>query len=475
MNQNEGILAAPRELDEAQALRDSASEQKPMRPAHQRAAMYRWMAFADPRLEQEYLDGELSSQRKSIIVNIALASLLIAAFSALDSVLLPERVLDSFRVTRYAIQLPLLVLAIVITARAARARPQIIVTIVMMSICQLCWPLLLAFGGEATLAYLSLALMQTMIGTYFMVGLPVRWSIPIVGTAASSFLLTGIIVALPTATIIMYAGGYMTIAVIGGFGAYRVEDASRRRFIAMRRSEMEYRERLVAEAELNRWLAKFADFLRHELKNTIAGVRSSFELVQRSSTSPQVIEYVTRGQRSVAFMQTLLAQVANATSLESALAAQSFERVDLSSLMRELLDDFGTDHTDWRVEERLADGIYITANPDSLVQLFDKLLHNAVAHGDRAWPLQVMLQADGSDAVISLANRGAPLPQPTESVFEPFISGKRERAPTAHLGLGLFVAKTIVTSHRGRIEAASLQDPPGAAFTLRLPLYPTSN
>lgn len=470
MNQNEGTAF----VDIARARAPvQPLEAQDARPATQTpSAVCRLLTFRDPALESEYLEREFQGQRKAIIINIVIAGLLLAAFAALDSVLLPAEVLGAFGTARFAVQLPLLALAVVVIARCEAARVQIHVTILMMTVCQLCWPVLLALGGPATLGYLSLALIQTTIGTYFMVGLPVRWSIPIVALVCSLFLGVAVVQGMPPAPTIMYGVGWMTIAIIGGFGAFRAENAMRRQFIATRRSEAEYRERLAAEAELNRWLTRFADVLRHELKNAIVGVDSSLQLVQLSAGAGPVSQYVARGQRSVAFMRKLLDQVANATTLEAALEAQTLEALDLSEMLDGLIADFERDHADWRVEAQLVRQLSVAADPDRLMQMFQKLFDNAVAHGDRAWPLRVTLGAQDGHAVISIANRGDALPEPVDSVFDAFTSSKRERSASMHLGLGLYVARTIITSHRGTISAQRLDNPSGAAFTLRLPLAP---
>jgi signal transduction histidine kinase len=61
-------------------------------------------------------------------------------------------------------------------------------------------------------------------------------------------------------------------------------------------------------------------------------------------------------------------------------------------------------------------------------------------------------------------------PRSLQEIFEPFRSlGKRE--PTSRsVGLGLYIARTIVAAHRGTIEVTSNED--GTTFTVRLPRGP---
>ena len=54
-------------------------------------------------------------------------------------------------------------------------------------------------------------------------------------------------------------------------------------------------------------------------------------------------------------------------------------------------------------------------------------------------------------------------------VFEPFRRGRSEYQRSQGLGLGLFIAKEIVTAHHGSIEVASSREQ-GTTFRIILPL-----
>jgi signal transduction histidine kinase len=169
-------------------------------------------------------------------------------------------------------------------------------------------------------------------------------------------------------------------------------------------------------------------------------------------------------------MQRLLAQVAAATTLEAALKAQDLEPINLSDLLAAHLADFGLDRRDWQVEDAISADLWVNGDADSLIQMLDKLLDNAVTHGDPQYPLHIALRIQDAHAVLTIANRGGALPADTQSIFAPFVGSKRDRAQTPHLGLGLYVVRTIISRHQGTIDAERLKEPAGASFTVRLPL-----
>ncbi len=71
-------------------------------------------------------------------------------------------------------------------------------------------------------------------------------------------------------------------------------------------------------------------------------------------------------------------------------------------------------------------------------------------------------------------NRGAPIPPgDLRSIFEPMVRHTKDGVdpnPTG-LGIGLYIAREIVTAHGGDIEATSTKKD-GTTFTVRLPRTP---
>ena len=109
-----------------------------------------------------------------------------------------------------------------------------------------------------------------------------------------------------------------------------------------------------------------------------------------------------------------------------------------------------------------------------LQQVFSNLLNNAVQHGARGLP--VIFEARGEpDAVsVRVKNYGSPIHDDAlQVIFNPLVqvpspaSGPGDRRSTS-LGLGLFIARTIVAGHGGTLEVESSEQG-GTVFTARLP------
>src|SRR5262249_19865466 len=149
-------------------------------------------------------------------------------------------------------------------------------------------------------------------------------------------------------------------------------------FVAQALSHIEYAERLAAEEDRRRWLEVIAAFLRHELKNAMTGINTSIELADRARAGSLTGKDFERARRSIQYMRRLLMQVADATSLESALAQQEFEKVDLSSLIVDRVEDFRHDASARTFTTEVDPDIHVLGNADSLTQMLDKLVNNAL-------------------------------------------------------------------------------------------------
>ena len=104
---------------------------------------------------------------------------------------------------------------------------------------------------------------------------------------------------------------------------------------------------------------------------------------------------------------------------------------------------------------------------DRLAQVLSNLIGNAIQHGDGT-PI-TMTAWDGGDSVkLAVHNAGDAIPADLlPSIFEP-LARRQEESTHGSIGLGLFIARTIVLAHGGDIQVSSSTDD-GTTFTVVLP------
>jgi PAS domain S-box-containing protein len=147
------------------------------------------------------------------------------------------------------------------------------------------------------------------------------------------------------------------------------------------------------------------------------------------------------------------------------------EPLDLNEATREVIALSATDLQRNRIvlQSRLADDLpLISGDRIQLQQVILNLLRNAADAmsevDDRPRDLLIETAADDGGVRVTLSDAGVGIPSQTmDSLFDPFFTTK-----SGGMGIGLFVCRSIVDRHHGRLWAES-NDGPGATFSFSIP------
>jgi signal transduction histidine kinase len=108
-----------------------------------------------------------------------------------------------------------------------------------------------------------------------------------------------------------------------------------------------------------------------------------------------------------------------------------------------------------------------------LRQVISNLLGNAMQHGAENTEVAIHAMGDGENVLLSVSNSGTPIPaELLPTIFEPLVrdvgqvAGKPRRPGS--IGLGLYIAREVVTVHGGTIDVKSTEQA-GTVFTVKLP------
>lgn len=466
MNSSYRERQAPSDPEPSAAILKWASTPGPSAPMPPQSPL---LGFRDPLIERAYLDAVYRRNRKYYAVSLLVMTLLIASFIWTDPWLLPPAARSTFKAARTYFLVPISLLSTINTIWITNSILWIRLSVLFVVCFGFAHAFLLFVNGIQVFEYLELGILQVILGTFLLVGLPIRWSLAVVIAFGFGFGICTLHVQTGSAPFANFGADFVVYSCIGGFAAYRYENASRREFIAQAFSRKEYSERVATDTDRRRWLEVIADFLRHELKNSMTAISTSIEMADRAAPQSDAGKYLDRGRRSVQYMDQLLTKVADATNLEAALSQQEFEPIELSKLVVDRVDDYRKDNQGRTFATDVEPDVHILGHGDSLVQMLDKLVNNALEHGDPAHPIQIQLRGEPISCIITVTDEGDALPADVSQIFEPFVSQKTPSSGVPNLGLGLFVARAIVKNHGGRIWAEGLMGPVGASFIIELP------
>ena len=118
-------------------------------------------------------------------------------------------------------------------------------------------------------------------------------------------------------------------------------------------------------------------------------------------------------------------------------------------------------------KEEDAVNLFVEADRARLIQVISNLLNNAIKFSKTGTVLVNLEKKVNSKEVIVCINDDGPGIDPTilTKLFEKFAT-KSDKG----IGLGLFISKTIIEAHNGRIWAENNPEGRGAAFSFSLPI-----
>nr|WP_240806992.1 AAA family ATPase [Polyangium spumosum] len=222
---------------------------------------------------------------------------------------------------------------------------------------------------------------------------------------------------------------------------------------------------------------EFLSVASHELRTPLTSLQLATQRLQRlagkETLAPEAVrELATVSARQVKRLDQLVDALLDVSRLQMGELSLRFEPVDLALVARDVLDGLAADLTraGCPVQTNIHGPVVGSWDRLRLEQVLTNLLTNAMKFG-AGKPIEVAVSEDDGQATLVVTDHGIGIePAAQERIFRRF-----ERAvPVEHyggLGLGLYIAHQIVSSHGGTIEVES-RPGDGATFTVRLPLAP---
>lgn len=237
---------------------------------------------------------------------------------------------------------------------------------------------------------------------------------------------------------------------------------------------------LVREMRLNQRQRAFLDAVTHEMKTPLASFRLYLDTLERHDPdAEQRQEFLGRMRGDLNRLDATIEQVLAAARAEELRRVVLKGCVDLLSVIRpcihEVLERHGLPPEAVRLEA--ARESHVRGDPGELSLVFVNLLENAVKYSDAPIDVRVEVSETREGRVqVAIADRGIGIPQrELRKIFQRFYRvGRDVQRQVAGLGLGLFVVRSLVRRHGGRVVARSEGAGRGSRFVVTLRSVPGS-
>ncbi len=229
-------------------------------------------------------------------------------------------------------------------------------------------------------------------------------------------------------------------------------------------------------SEADRRKDEFLATLAHELRNPLAPIRNGLQLMKMAGV-PAVDVEQTRSmmERQLTHMVGLIDDLLDVSRITLGKLMLRKEHVPLTAVVssaveaiRPLVEQLGQKLTVTLPQQPLV----VDADLPRLSQVFLNLLSNAAKYSDPGGHIQMNVQRQGSDVVVSVKDTGIGIAaDQLPRIFQMFtqVDQSSEKA-RGGLGIGLTVVKRLVEMHGGRVEAKSEGPGKGSEFVVRLPI-----
>ena len=213
----------------------------------------------------------------------------------------------------------------------------------------------------------------------------------------------------------------------------------------------------------------FISVVSHDLKNPLAGIKGYAQLMRRRGTYDE--QAVDRIAAQVSLLERLISDLTDVARLESRRLELHPRRLDLTGLVRDSVDQLQRQTTDHRLlisaPSQAVEGRW---DPDRLGQVLQNLLANAVKYSPDGGDIAVQVESLGDRAQVSIRDEGLGIPtEALPHLFDQFFRAHGDDSAPG-LGLGLYIARSLIEAHGGQLWVESQGPGHGSTFRFTLPL-----
>jgi signal transduction histidine kinase len=219
----------------------------------------------------------------------------------------------------------------------------------------------------------------------------------------------------------------------------------------------------------DRMQKEFINIAAHELRNPIQPLVLSSESLKGSMPDEERVSIVIRNAKK---LQMLANEILDVTKIESKTLKLNKENLDLREIILYGIKDLQNYQTitEGKVDlvyEPSKEDIFVDADRDRIGQVISNLLNNAIKFTEEG-KISIITRkpADSQEVVVSVKDTGCGIDY---EILPRLFSKFATKSETGGTGLGLYICKSIVEAHGGKIWAENNKSEKGATFCFTLP------
>ena len=229
------------------------------------------------------------------------------------------------------------------------------------------------------------------------------------------------------------------------------------------------REEYSSEHKQKKYMSDMMSDISHQFKTPLTAISLMTELLMEPEiTTEQRLEYTAKIDSQINKMTWLIRNLLTLSQLESGVLEMKSEPINLKALIDEITDslDVMAEVADVTLEAGVPDEITIKGDSHWLREAISNIVKNCIEHTGEGGFVKLKAMQNNLCTTLTIEDNGKGIAKEhLDHIFERFYKGGNS-SPNS-VGIGLAMAKQIINSHGGIIEAQSEVDK-GSTFVIKL-------
>jgi PAS domain S-box-containing protein len=228
--------------------------------------------------------------------------------------------------------------------------------------------------------------------------------------------------------------------------------------------------------EADRRKDEFLATLAHELRNPLAPIRNSLQILKMPRVDAAMVERSREMMdRQVQHLVRLVDDLLDVSRVMRGKIELRRERVEFATVIARAVETVQPlmSALSHQLSVRLPpESLPINGDPVRLTQVVGNLLTNAAKYTEPSGCIELTVEREGDMAVLRVRDNGIGIaPDMLPRIFDLFVQADHATTKSqGGLGIGLTLVKNLVELHNGIVEAHSTRLGKGSEFVVRLPI-----
>ncbi len=230
------------------------------------------------------------------------------------------------------------------------------------------------------------------------------------------------------------------------------------------------------DVEISRVKSDFISTAAHQLRTPLTGIRWALEALEKEPLAESQKALVQSAVDKSKDLVTIVGTLLDISAIESGKFKYTFGPVDMHTVLEEIVGAFAPFATTSKVSlfyahEDQAPIPAVIADRDRIKWVLNNLVENAITYTPSGGTVRLSIDVSERLVFVRVKDTGIGIEAKDHAnIFERFYrAGNAITKQNKGNGLGLYIARTIATDHKGDLSFISNTEGPGTTFSLSLP------